>query len=159
MSAALAQAIQKTTEAFLKGYVDASHAKNPKILSAEATDDCVRYIGPPCFLRSVGAPADLSMNNTQYEDEFNTMEFYSLDQHEFYDMTIDAPNRKAAVRSELTGKFIDGKELLRTFVWFLDFTEDGSKIVKIYQHNDSEEGRNFRLAVAEYQAAKDRSGN
>ncbi|RDW59213.1 hypothetical protein BP5796_12137 [Coleophoma crateriformis] len=155
----LAQAIQKTTEAFLKGYVDAAQAKNPGILSAQATDDCVRYIGPPCFLRSVGAPADLFMTNAQYEADFNKMEFYTFDTHEFYDLTIDAPNRKAAVRSELTGKFIDGKELLRTFVWFLEFTEDGSKIVKIYQHNDSEEGRNFRLTVSAYQEAKDRSGN
>jgi hypothetical protein len=143
----LRHTIKATTAAFIKSYVDAGQAKQPHLLSTSVAENCVRYIGPVYFLRSVGAPADFSMSNAEYEADFGEMAFYTIDTHEMYDLTIDTENLKAALRSELFGTLVDGKEFSRTFVWFLDFNEDGSKIIKVYQHNDSEEGRNFRLTV------------
>ena len=94
------------------------------------------------------------MSNIEYEKEFGQMEFYTFEAHHIHDLAIDITNLKAAARSELTGTFIDNKPLSRTFVWFLDFNEDGSKIVRVYQHNDSEEGKSFRLTVKSYYEAK-----
>jgi hypothetical protein len=154
---ALSLAIENTTKGFLQSYVDAAQTKNTQLVSTYLAEDCRRSIGPPYYLRSVGAPADFTMSNDEYASEFGTMEFYTFEAHEFYDLTIDTTNLKAGLRSELTGKFIDGKELSRTFVWFLDFNEDGSKIVKVYQHNDAEEGKNFRLTVKAYREAKEKT--
>ncbi|KAF7546303.1 hypothetical protein G7Z17_g8532 [Cylindrodendrum hubeiense] len=154
---ALSQAIKDTTKGFLKSYVDASLAKNPQLLSDYLSQDCVRFIGPQSYLQSVGAPADFSMNNTEYESHFGKMEFYTFHTHEIHDLTIDTENLKAAARSDLTGTFIDGKKLSRTFVWFLDFNDDGTKIIKTYQHNDSEEGRNFQATIRTYKEAKNQA--
>ncbi|KAH8647137.1 hypothetical protein BX600DRAFT_555401 [Xylariales sp. PMI_506] len=151
---ALSRTIRNTTEQFLKSYVDAGQAKNPRLLSATLAEDCVRYIGPASFLESVGAPADFSMTNAEYEAEFGTMEFYTFEAHEFSDLTIDTENLKAAVRSVLTGVFFDKKPLRRQFVWFLDFNQDGTKIVKVYQNNDVEEGNKFRDTIRVYKAEK-----
>lgn len=155
--AALTQAIQNTTKEYLKSFVDASQTKDIGIVSSCLTKDCRRYIGPPYFLRQLGAPANLSLSNSEYETEFGQMQFYTFDKHELYDLTIDVPNLKAAARSELTGTFIDGKELSRTFVWFLDFNEDGSKIVKVYQHNDVQEATSFRQTIKTYHEANNQT--
>ncbi|KAL3954246.1 hypothetical protein ACCO45_012202 [Purpureocillium lilacinum] len=139
----LAQAIETTTKGFLKSYVDASQTKSMEALAAYLTDDCRRHVGPPAFLIARGAPPDYSMSNEEYAAEFNGMEHYQFDDHVLYDLVVDTQKLRAAARSEILVKFNSGETASRNFVWFLDFNEDGSKIVKVYQHNDVEEANKW----------------
>lgn len=139
----LAQAIETTTKGFLKSYVDASQTKSMEALAAYLTDDCRRHVGPPAFLIARGAPPDYSMSNEEYAAEFNGMEHYQFDDHVVYDLVVDTEKLRAAARSEILVKFNSGETASRNFVWFLDFNEDGSKIVKVYQHNDVEEANKW----------------
>ncbi|UNI17097.1 hypothetical protein JDV02_003473 [Purpureocillium takamizusanense] len=139
----LAQAIEATTRGFLQSYVNASETKSMDALTAHVTDDCRRYIGPPAFLKARGAPSDFSMSNEEYAAEFNGMEHYSFEDHVMYDLIVDTQNRRAAARSEILIKFNSGETASRNFVWFLDFNEDGSKIVKIYVQLDVEEANKW----------------
>jgi len=139
----LAQAIETTTKGFLKSYVDASQTKSMEALAAYLTDDCRRHVGPPAFLIARGAPPDYSMSNEEYAAEFNGMEHYQFEDHVLYDLVVDTQKLRAAARSEILVKFNSGETASRNFVWFLDFNEDGSKIVKVYQHNDVEEANKW----------------
>jgi hypothetical protein len=152
--AALAEAIRETTKDFLQSYVQASATRDMTRLSAQLTPDCVRHLGPPYYLLGLGAPSTFTMTNTEYESEFGTMEFYTFDTHELFDLAVDTESRRSAARSEIKGTFFDGNSLLRSFVWFLDFNEDGTKITNVYQHNDLAEGKAFREKIAEYRAAQ-----
>ncbi|KAH8886460.1 hypothetical protein GQ53DRAFT_599191, partial [Thozetella sp. PMI_491] len=132
----LAEAIRNTTKDFLQSYVQASATKDMTRLSAQLTPDCARHLGPPYYLVGLGAPPTFTMTNAEYESEFGTMEFYTFDSHDLFDLVVDTEKRRSAVRSELNGTFFDGNSLSRSFVWFLDFNEDGTKITQVYQYND-----------------------
>lgn len=147
MSAVLEQAIRDTTTAFVKSYMDATQQKKPSLISTDLADGCIRYIGPPAFLRACGAPLDMTLSISEYEAEFGDMSLYTISSFEIHNVTVDTANRKAAAWSVLHCDFIDGSKEDRTHAWFLDFNEDGSKIVKIYQHNDTLEGTQFRDKV------------
>lgn len=144
----LAETMEKTTRAFLQDYVDASKGKNMDLISAHLTDDCRRYVGPGPFLRSKGAPEDFSMGNAEYQQEFNDMSLYEFDEHRVYHLVIDAPNLKAAARSEIFARFYaDNVTGSRNFCWFLDFNEDGTKIRKCFQQVDTEEANNWMKEI------------
>ncbi|KAH9895376.1 hypothetical protein F4778DRAFT_269274 [Xylariomycetidae sp. FL2044] len=154
----LRDAILATTQKFIQSYVDAGQARKPELVSSALDDACVRSVGPPPFLAAVGAPADLTMDNATYAAEFNTLEFYTMDRHVAHDVVVDvgsaAGTRKAAARSTLHGTWIDGTPFERHFVWFLEFSADGSKVVRVYQHNDTKENVEFRERVKEWREGK-----
>ncbi|GJN80069.1 hypothetical protein PLIIFM63780_003593 [Purpureocillium lilacinum] len=125
------------------GLSDFGQTKSMEALAGYLTDDCRRHVGPPAFLIARGAPPDYSMSNEEYAAEFNGMEHYQFDDHVVYDLVVDTQKLRAAARSEILVKFNSGETASRNFVWFLDFNEDGSKIVKVYQHNDVEEANKW----------------
>lgn len=144
----LENSIKTTTERFIKAYVDACEKKDASLFSLDLTEDCRRHIGPPHFLTSLGAPPELSLSNTDYEQMWvKEMPYYTADTYEIFNLVIDTKNLKSACRSTFTGVFSDGTKGERNLVWFLDFTDDGSKVNKIYQLNDPEEARNYRFKV------------
>ncbi|KAL2207873.1 hypothetical protein CC79DRAFT_1321896 [Sarocladium strictum] len=154
MSSTLAKTIRATTESYLSGFVRASQTKNMREMSSDCTEDCRRHIGPDAYLELVGAPPGYSMSNTEYESQFNTMAFYKLNDCVISHLVVDADELKAAAKSELIGAFVDGRKISRTNMWFLDFTPDGKKVSKSYQHIDHHEGEQFRKTLAEYKKAK-----
>ena len=147
MSTVLEEAIRATTTAFVKSYMDATKQKKPKLVSSSCTDNCIRHIGPPAFLRAAGAPANLTLSVSEYEAEFGDMSLYTITSFEIHNITVDTANHKAAAWSVLHCDFIDGTKEDRTHAWFLDLNEDGSKVIKVYQHNDTQEGIQFRNKV------------
>ena len=150
----LEQAIRTTTTEFVKSYMVATQEKKPHIVSTCCTDDCIRHIGPPAFLHAVGAPPNLTMTPKQYEAEFGDMSLYTITAVEVNNITVDTTNLKAAAWSVLHCDFIDGTTFDRTHAWFLDFNKDGSKIVEIYQHNDTRENLEFLDKVAALKKAR-----
>ncbi|CAH0046447.1 unnamed protein product [Clonostachys solani] len=140
--------IRATTREFLTAYLHASEQNDPKVFSATLTSDCRRYIGPPSFLTAMGLAADFSFSNTEYEDlSRKDMEVWSITLCRQGNMTVDVANRKSAATSEYVGSLSDGTQFSRNLAWFLDFNEDGSKITRIYQLNDTQEARDFRLKL------------
>ncbi|CAG9946379.1 unnamed protein product [Clonostachys rosea f. rosea IK726] len=132
--------MRATTEKFLKAYLDASQQNDPTVFSATLTSDCRRYIGPPIFLASMGLPQDFSFTNTEYEDlSRKDMAIWTITSWRARNITVDVANRKSAATSE-------------NLAWFLDSNEDGSKITRIYQLNDTQEAKDFRLKVEALQA-------
>jgi hypothetical protein len=150
----LAKSIRATAEAYLNSYIRASKTKNMREISADCTEDCHRFLGPASFLELVGAPPDFKMTNAEYESQFGTMAFYALSDCIISKLVIDEDALKAAAKAELIGEFIDGRKISRTNVWFLDFTADGSKVCRVYQHVDYREAMEFRKTLAEYKKVK-----
>lgn len=83
-----------------------------------------------------------------YEAEFGEMRIISIDGCEIFNLTVDVGGRKSACRSVMSGTFISGEKYTRSHAWFLDFTEDGTKVKEIYQMNDLQEAREYREKVA-----------
>lgn len=141
---ALAETMEGTFRAFLQGYIDASKTKDMTRLSTHVTPDCRRYVGPRSFIEMYGVGPDFSMSAGEYEAEFHGMTHYEIVKYEIYNLVIDTQNSKVAARTELFVRFYDGAESSRNHLWFLDLTDDGANITKIYQHNEAEEGRKWR---------------
>ncbi|TPX06844.1 uncharacterized protein E0L32_002340 [Thyridium curvatum] len=150
----LEQTIRNTVQEFIKSYADATKEKKPHLVSRCCADDCKRHIGPPAFLAHVGAPPNLTMTNAQYEAEFGELSLYTITSFKVNNITVDAPNLKAAAWSTLYCDFIDGSKHDRTHAWFLDFNEDGTKIVELYQHNDVQEAVDFRNLIQSMKKAR-----
>ncbi|KAK0383692.1 hypothetical protein NLU13_9603 [Sarocladium strictum] len=150
----LAKVMRATAEAYLNSFVRASRNKDIREISVNCTDDCQRLVGPASFLQLVGAPLDLKMSNAEYESQFGTMAFYNLQACIISKLVVDEETLRAAAKSELIGEFVDGRKISRTNVWFLDFTADGTKICKVYQHLDFHEALEFRRVLAEYKRVK-----
>ncbi|CAG9986441.1 unnamed protein product [Clonostachys byssicola] len=145
--------MKATTEKFLRAYVEATQQNDPTVFSATLTSDCRRYIGPPSFLAAMGLPEDFSFTNTEYEDlSRKDMAIWTITSASVKNITVDVANRKSAATSEYVGTLSDGSSFSRNLAWFLDFNEDGSKITRIYQLNDTQEAKDFRLKVEALQA-------
>ncbi|VUC31944.1 unnamed protein product [Clonostachys rosea] len=145
--------IRATTREFLIAYFLASEKNDPRVFSATLTSDCRRYIGPPSFLAAMGLSEDFSFSNTEYEDlSRKDLEVWSITSYKFGNITVDVPNRRSAATSEYGGSLSDGTSFSRNLAWFLDFDQDGSKITRIYQLNDTQEAKDFRLRVEALQA-------
>ena len=62
---------------------------------------------------------------------------------------IGAPeDRRAVVYSGLHADTTLGSEYFQTYVWFLDFNEDGNKIVKIMEFMDTRALEDIRSKMA-----------
>ncbi|CAH0023434.1 unnamed protein product [Clonostachys rhizophaga] len=149
----LEHGMKAITEKFLRAYLDASQQNDPTVFSATLTSDCRRYIGPPIFLATMGLPEGFSFTNTEYEDlSRKDMAIWTITSWRARNITVDVANRKSAATSEYVGSLSDGTSFSRNLAWFLDFNEDGSQITRIYQLNDTQEAKDFRLKVEALQA-------
>lgn len=102
------------------------------------TSDCIRIVGPASLVRAMSPPGSPPQDSlTMDNDAFIA---HAEPQHDFIknakstlvDTIIDAKKQRAAVR--FTNAFTVGKTLIvleNTF--FIDFTEDGTKIKKILE--------------------------
>jgi hypothetical protein len=153
----LAEKIEATTKALFQSYVDCSVKKDASLCSAHLTSDCRRYIGPPQFLASVGAPPNLSFGIEEYTAHMAANEsVWTVTSTAIDNLTIDVARRKAAATTVMTGAFVNGDKISKPQCWFLDFTEDGSKISKVYLVNDTTEAVEFHgKMMALMQASKE----
>lgn len=149
--------IRVTTEEFLNAYITATEKNDAAVFSETLAPDCRRFIGPPSFLISLGIPPGLSFSNEAYEKlSVKDLEVWAVTSCEIANVTVDVGNLKSAATSNYTGAFSDGSQFKRHLGWFLDFNEDGTKIKKIYQLNDTQEAKDFRLKVEELQKADEK---
>jgi hypothetical protein len=147
-TAALEEAIRATTEKFLRAYVDATEKHDARVFSETLDRDCRRFIGPEPFLTAMALPQNFSLSNEEYENlSKKDLSTWTITTCQVSNLTVDPTSRKSAARSSYVGKLKDGSEFTRTLAWFLDFSEDGTKITRIYQVNDSLEAKQFRERV------------
>lgn len=133
----LRETITKTLNIFLAGYIDG--AKDATKLSTVLTPTCLRTFAPLTFLNSIGAPADVALDNKTYEDfyaaELPVAWGKSLD--EVANVTIDVENKTAAATTVYTNVFSDGDEFRFEFAWFLKFNAEGTAIERVLEWVDS----------------------
>ncbi|KAK1750470.1 hypothetical protein QBC47DRAFT_394118 [Echria macrotheca] len=147
------ETMEKTLRTFLAGYLDASQAKDSTKLSAVLTPDCQRHFAPPSFLKNLGAPPDMTLDNKGYEDFF-TAELpvvltKSVDGIE--NVVIDTEKRTGAATTKYTQEFKDGTLFPFEFAWFVSFDEEGTKISKILEWVDAIETPKYHAKIKELQ--------
>ncbi|KAJ4258271.1 hypothetical protein NW762_008420 [Fusarium torreyae] len=130
----LRRKIEATVASFFAAYEDGKAQNNPSLINRDVTKDCLRYLLPDSFRKSLGLPQDFAMSNEIYEQNYiNDLKIGGVHNTVSSDLTIDLDARKAALTTKSDMIFNEGDTLALEFAWFFDFTEDGSKIKKVME--------------------------
>jgi hypothetical protein len=138
--------MEATTRSLVQSYQDASDANDTSILSRGQAPDCVRSFGPASFLESLGAPADITFDQAMYAKEFGEdLKVSKIAQVETLNLVVDVEARKTVVRAAAQFELrTTGEVIPLEVVLFLDFSDDGTEIVKIFQFVDVSQVTKFR---------------
>ncbi|KAK1963241.1 hypothetical protein LY78DRAFT_749202 [Colletotrichum sublineola] len=139
-SADLRKAIEVTTRSFLAAYTDAYDHNDPSLINRDVTADCTRHMLPSTMVKALGLPADISIPNEAYiQNITQNIRVYSVRDSVISDLLIDTEARKASFTSKSNIVYKEGWESHPIeFSWYLDFTEDGSKVKKVTEFCDKD---------------------
>ncbi|KAF6833599.1 hypothetical protein CPLU01_05475 [Colletotrichum plurivorum] len=144
----LRQTIDETLRGFLLGYEDAREKKDPSQVNRLLTPECGRHISPKSFVKTMGMPSDLAFDPKTYEQKVGAeMQVQQVTRTEISNVVIDAEARTAAAMSVHHGECSDGEKFALEFAWFLNFSDDGTKIVKVREWIDGPEAVKFQGKV------------
>ena len=139
-SSSLKQTMEKTLREFLEGYQDANAKQDAALVSRLLVPDCVRQFGPSSMLKALGAPPDAAMSNEAYQAAVaKELPVGGVRSSDISGVVIDVEGKAGAARTTYHGEYSDGQKLSMEFAWFLNFTDDGTKVTKIYEFCDSTE--------------------
>jgi hypothetical protein len=134
------RAIDDTIKAFLQSYGAAIASKDASVLSQTLSPDCVRGIAPLSFLKALNAEALGAESNAQYETRMaGELQLTESARTELREVVVDVVAKKASAHVAHYCKLMGKDEFLLEFVWFFQFTEDGSRITKISEFIDTAE--------------------
>lgn len=144
----LRQTIEETLRGFLLGYEDAREKKDASQVNRLLAPDCRRHVSPTTFFTSMGMPPDFSFDNKTYEDKLAAeMQVQSVKRTEISNVVVDAEGRTAAATSVHHGECSDGEAFALEFAWFLNFSDDGTKIVKVREWIDGPEAMRYQTKI------------
>ena len=146
----LQQTIDKTAREFLLSYRDASAQKEPELLVRALAPDCTRQLAPSSYLAAVGLPPGFLLTNDMYKGKWaEQLPAVIIQSTDILSLVVDAASLKAAAIAAHNAQFSDGEVRTLEFAYFLDFSEDGSKIAKILQFSDTDGSLKFQVKVDE----------
>lgn len=125
--------MQATIEDFIRSHQDSVTTNDPTTMLRTVTPDCVRLIGPASLVKSMsppGAPPQdaFTMDNGAFIAHARSQHDLIKDMTStLLDTVIDTAKMRAAVR--FNNAFKVGKtDIVLENTFFLEFTEDGTKI-------------------------------
>ncbi|KPM42503.1 hypothetical protein AK830_g4043 [Neonectria ditissima] len=131
--------IEATFTDFIAAYKDGAKQNDPAIINRNVTADCTRHLLPTSLLKALGAPQDFVIDNAEYERLFAVdLQVGGVQEFTISNLVIDAEDRKAAATTLAKMVFKNGEELVMEHSWFVDFTEDGTKVKKVVEFCDGE---------------------
>lgn len=138
MSANLRKTIEGTTREFVMSWDAASELNDASAVNRSVTADCTRRIGPASLLSALGAPADHEQDNAYAEQNCaEDIRIAAIKTTAFENLVIDVEGRRSASRTVAEMNCFDGSgTIVLEFVWFLDFTEDGTKVKRVFEVTD-----------------------
>ncbi|KAI6087148.1 hypothetical protein F4821DRAFT_237145 [Hypoxylon rubiginosum] len=134
----LRAAMEATLTAFLENHSVAVRTKDASVLSALLSPECTRHLHPAPYVTAYPFIKAVE-TNAEYEarmaSELGVMEEAHL---EILNIVVDPARRKASAHTEFRVK-VAGREdpISSEFCWYLDFTEDGTKISRVVEFIDS----------------------
>ncbi|KAH7118590.1 hypothetical protein B0J13DRAFT_569432 [Dactylonectria estremocensis] len=146
----LKKTIEETLRAFILSYKDGAEQNDPAIINRNTTADCTRHLLPASLAKALGAPADFVIDNAEYQRLFaSDLKVGGVQKSVISNLTIDAEAKKAAASTVSDMVFKDGEVLVMEHSWFLDFTDDGSKVKKAVEFCDSDSVHKLMAKVGE----------
>ncbi|KAH7130959.1 hypothetical protein EDB81DRAFT_859620 [Dactylonectria macrodidyma] len=154
-SADLKKVIEETPTAFILSYKDGAEQNDPAVINRNTTPDCTRHLLPVSLAVSLGAPADFVIDNAEYQRLFaSDLKVGGVQKSVISNLIIDVEARKAAASTVSDMVFKDGEVLVMEHSWFLDFTEDGSKVKKVVEFCDSDSVHKLMAKVGQARQAE-----
>lgn len=154
MASPLYQTIEDTVKAFIASYEEAVGTSNPALLSKTLADTCLRKVEPADFLRAMGQDPDAKMDNAAYIEHMGP-QFMAMEDGKcnILSIAVDTVKRSAVARVEHNCK-LPGKDWICVEIgWFLEFTEDGTRISAITEFLDTHGITLFIRGLQELMAA------
>ncbi|OTB02043.1 hypothetical protein M426DRAFT_25056 [Hypoxylon sp. CI-4A] len=130
-------AMETTLTTFLENYHIAVRDKNASLLSAVLSPDCTRHLKPSSFVDAYpfikGAET-----NAEYKARM-TPEIALMEETraKILESAVDPANRTASARAEHWTKIANREPTTLEICWFLDFTDDGTKISRVVEFIDT----------------------
>ena len=150
--------IEATVKSYVSSYAEAVQVNDASILSRALAPECQRELTPASMFRTIDIPFNPKMGNAAYETHMTKeIEFLEYAKAEIVNLMVDTVGRKAGARSSHTLKLKNGSAHVVEFCWFLDLTNDGTKIKYITQFVDATGGASFLAEMKQVasQGAKD----
>ncbi|KAI8956181.1 hypothetical protein F4801DRAFT_525714 [Xylaria longipes] len=133
--------LQRTIDTFLENNMIAVKTKDTSLFSIALSEDCVRMYRPLSLVKRYPQFFKFQLSNADYEAqmkiELQTMREVSQN---ITRTVIDTTQRRASIHTEQTIFTFDGhSENTVEVIWDLDFTEDGTRISRVFEIVDTYE--------------------
>jgi hypothetical protein len=129
--------IEATIRDFIGAYKDGAAQNDPSIINRNVAAQCTRHLLPASLVQALGAPADFVIDNEEYQRLFaNDLKVGGVQRCTLSNLVIDVTARKAAATTVADMVCKDGETIVMEHSWFLDFSEDGSKVTKVVEFCD-----------------------
>ena len=139
--------IENTVRRCLMGHKDGADQNDASIISRGLAADCQRHIIPDSFIEALGVKPPFILTNQQYQEAFaSDITVSKAMRTDILDLTIDAPARRAAARTD-NDPLVGDENFRLEFTWFFNLNEDGTEITRIVEFADSVEALKFETKV------------
>ncbi|KAI1755306.1 hypothetical protein F4782DRAFT_443932 [Xylaria castorea] len=126
--------LQRTIDTFLENNMLGVKKKDTSLFSIALSEDCVRMYRPLSLVRRYPQFFKSELKNADYEAQMK-MELQTMREvsQKITRTVIDTTQRRASIHTEQTILTVDGhSENTVETIWDLDFTEDGTRISRIF---------------------------
>ncbi|KAI0489834.1 hypothetical protein F4859DRAFT_462545 [Xylaria cf. heliscus] len=153
----LRSVLQKTIDTFLENNMLAVEKNDTSLFSIALAEDCVRMYRPLSIIQRYPQFFQREYKNAEYEArmkfELQTMREVSQN---ITRTVIDTAQRRASIHSEqIIVTADDPSKNVVEVIWDLDFTEDGTRISRIFETVDTYESTRFIEEMLSKAAGKD----
>ncbi|KAI1105756.1 hypothetical protein F4804DRAFT_303433 [Jackrogersella minutella] len=136
-TAELYAVMEATLMEFLENYLIAVRTKDVSSLSATLTPECTRHLKPANFVTAYPFIKAVE-TNADYEARMAPeLALMEDTHHKVLNYVVDPVRRTASAYSEHWTKLANQEPTSIEICWYVDFTEDGSKISRIVEFIDT----------------------
>ncbi|KAI1445739.1 hypothetical protein F5Y02DRAFT_385192 [Annulohypoxylon stygium] len=135
----LRSVMESTMLTFFK-HQELNHNIDPSLPVSLVTPDCLWYNKPDSFTAKY--PFVDSVKTTAQQKEHFEQEIKVLEESRgnILVSTVDAVARKGSAHIQYSTKFVGSEPSTMDICWFVDFTDDGKKILKVVKFIDTAAG-------------------